>query len=154
MAALEAEVAQLKEAAGGIAAQTALPARVHRAEADIARVASEAAELRTAFFALKSWKAPEVDSVIIAEFPPLFNEFHRKRSKLLWRSSRDYFHAKEFHRRCDGRANTLTLIADIEGNVFGGFTPMDWESRVWNGWAKMTTTATRATTACGVSSSR
>jgi hypothetical protein len=133
MAAVEAEVAQLKEAAGGMAAQAALPARVHRAEVDIARLASEAAELRTAVFALKSWTAPEVDLLIIAEFPPLFEEFRRKRFKLLWRGSRDGFRAKEFHRRCDGRANTLTLIADIERNVFGDFTLVEWESRVWNG---------------------
>jgi hypothetical protein len=77
--------------------------------------------------------APEVDSLIIAEFPPLFNEFRRQRFKLLWRGSRDYFSAKEFHRRCDGRANALTLIADIEGTVFGGSTPVEWESRVWTG---------------------
>jgi hypothetical protein len=26
------------------------------------------------------------------------------------------------HRRCDGLANTLTLIEDTDGNIFGGFT--------------------------------
>jgi hypothetical protein len=97
------------------------------------RVAAQAAELSIAVFALKSWTAPEVDSLIIAEFPPLFNEFHRKRFKLLWRSSRDYFRAKEFHRRCDGRVNTLTLTAEIERNVFGGVAPVEWELRQWNG---------------------
>jgi hypothetical protein len=25
------------------------------------------------------------------------------------------------------------LIADTDGNVFNGFTPVEWESRVWNG---------------------
>jgi hypothetical protein len=47
---------------------------------------------------------------------------------LLWRDSRDDFTAQEFHRRCDGRANILTLIADTDTNLFGGFTPMKWES--------------------------
>jgi hypothetical protein len=121
MTALEAEVAQLKEAVGGLAAQAT---RVDRSDADIARVASEAAELRAAVKALKSWIAPKVDSLIIAEFPLLFEEFGRKCFKLLWRGSRDGFTAKEFHLRCDGRANTLTLIADTDGNVFGGFTPV------------------------------
>jgi hypothetical protein len=51
---------------------------------------------------------------------------------LLWRGSRDGFTAEEFHRRCDGRANTLTVILDTDGNVFGGFTPVEWESRVPN----------------------
>jgi hypothetical protein len=25
------------------------------------------------------------------------------------------------------------VILDTEGNIFGGFTPVEWESRVWNG---------------------
>jgi hypothetical protein len=40
---------------------------------------------------------------------------------------RDGFKAEEFHRRCDGRANTLTAILDTEGNFFGGFAPVKWE---------------------------
>jgi hypothetical protein len=72
--------------------------------------------------------APEIDSLIVSECPPLFEEFRAKRFNLLWRGSRDGFRAKEFHRRCDGRANTLTLIADTSRNVFGGFTPVEWES--------------------------
>jgi hypothetical protein len=60
--------------------------------------------------------------------PVLFAEFCGKRFTLLWRGSRDGFRAKTFHRRCDGHANTLTLIEDTEGNIFGGFTPAAWES--------------------------
>jgi hypothetical protein len=54
----------------------------------------------------------------------------------LWCGSRDGYTAEEFHRRCDGHANTLTLIEDTDGNVFGGFTPVEWESRVWTGTSK------------------
>jgi hypothetical protein len=72
--------------------------------------------------------APEIDSLIVADFPLLFDEFRAKRFNLLWRGSRDGFTTQEFHLRCDGRANTLTLIADTDGNVFGGFTPVKWES--------------------------
>jgi hypothetical protein len=70
-----------------------------------------------------------LDSMIVSQFPPLLDEFRKKCSNLLWRGSRDGFTAEEFHRRCDGRANTLTLIEDTDGNVFGGFTPVKWESR-------------------------
>jgi hypothetical protein len=73
-----------------------------------------------------------LDSLIVSDCPLIEQEFPGKDAKLLWRGSRDGFRAKEFHRRCDGRANTLTLIADTDGNVFGGFTPVKWESRVWN----------------------
>jgi hypothetical protein len=68
------------------------------------------------------------DSRIISDFPEIFAEFQRKRFSVLWRGSRDGFEAKEFHRRCDGRRNTLTLVLDTKGNIFGGFTPVEWES--------------------------
>jgi hypothetical protein len=74
-----------------------------------------------------------LDSVIISGFPAIFAEFRRKRFTILWRGSRDGFGASDFHGRCDGHANTLTVILDTDGNIFGGFTPVAWESRVWNG---------------------
>jgi hypothetical protein len=74
-----------------------------------------------------------LESVIVSQFPGLFKEFRRKRFDLLWRGSRDGFGARQFHERCDGHANTLTLLLDTEGNVFGGFTPVKWESPEWNG---------------------
>jgi hypothetical protein len=75
-------------------------------------------------FPTRGW----LDSLIVSDFPPLFEEFRAKRFNLLWRGSRDRFTAQEFHRRCDGRATTLTLISDTKGNIFGGFTPVKWES--------------------------
>jgi hypothetical protein len=51
-----------------------------------------------------------------------------RRGSLLWRGSRDGFSAAEFHRRCDGRERTLTLIRDLNGNIFGGFAAPSWES--------------------------
>jgi hypothetical protein len=77
--------------------------------------------------------APPLDSLIVSDFPPLLDEFRAKRFVLLWRGSRDGFGTRDFHGRCDGRANTLTLVLDTKGNVFGGFTPLQWEARVWNG---------------------
>jgi hypothetical protein len=70
--------------------------------------------------------------MIMSECPPLLEEFRAKRFNLLWRASCDGFTAREFHCHCDSRANTLTLIVDTNGNVFAGFTPVEWESRVWN----------------------
>jgi hypothetical protein len=68
-----------------------------------------------------------IPSRIISEFPLIFREFRGKSFWLLWRGNRDGFTAKEFHRRCDGHANTLIVILDTEGNIFGGFTPTVWE---------------------------
>jgi hypothetical protein len=65
-------------------------------------------------------------SLIVPQFPPLFAEFHGKGFNLLWRGNRDGFLAKDFHGRCDGHENTLTLIEDTDGNIFGA-------SRRWSG---------------------
>jgi hypothetical protein len=78
-------------------------------------------ELRAEIWALK---APRhgFSSLIVPEFLAPLAEFRGKRFTLLWRGSRDGFRARDFHRRCDGRANTLMFIEDTEGTIFGGFT--------------------------------
>jgi uncharacterized coiled-coil protein SlyX len=68
------------------------------------------------------------DSKIISDFPEIFAQFRGKRFTLLWRGSRDGFGARDFHSRCDGHRNTLTLILDVGGSIFGGFTPVAWDS--------------------------
>jgi hypothetical protein len=72
---------------------------------------------------------PSLDSLIPSDFPKIFADFQGKQFSLLWQGSRDGFGASEFHSRCDGRANTLTAILDTDGNIFGGFTPLEWESK-------------------------
>jgi hypothetical protein len=69
-------------------------------------------------------------SRIIGHLPALLAEFREKSFSLLWRGSRDGFRANDFHGRCDGHPNTLTLVKDTDGNIFGGFTPIAWESYV------------------------
>jgi hypothetical protein len=69
------------------------------------------------------------NSAIVADFPKLFEDFNQHEFTLLWRGSCDGFSAHDFHSRCDGHPNTLTVILDTNGNIFGGFTPVEWESR-------------------------
>jgi hypothetical protein len=71
-----------------------------------------------------------LNSQIISDVPEIFGVFRGKLS-LLWRGTHFGFKAKDFHRRCDGHANTLTVIVDTDGNIFGGFTPTEWESDKW-----------------------
>lgn len=40
----------------------------------------------------------------------------------MYRASRDGFSADDFHTKCDGFLNTLTVIKTTNGNVLGGFT--------------------------------
>jgi hypothetical protein len=74
-------------------------------------------------------RLPGWNSAIVPDFPKLFEDFKEKQFTLLWRGSRDGFAAHDFHSRCDGHAKTLTVILDTKGNIFGGFTPVEWDSR-------------------------
>jgi len=57
-------------------------------------------------------------------------EFDREsKFTLLYRASQDGFEASHFHSKCDGKANTLTLLRASETSfIFGGFTTATWES--------------------------
>jgi hypothetical protein len=68
------------------------------------------------------------NSLIVSDFPEIFAQLRGKRFSVLWRGTRDGFRARTFHRLCDGHANTLTVILDTDGNVFGSFTPVKWDS--------------------------
>jgi hypothetical protein len=70
-----------------------------------------------------------LDSLIVREFPAnILCELQTKRFVLLWRGTRDGFHASTFHGRCDGHSNTLTIIEGVGGYIFGGFTPISWDT--------------------------
>ena len=48
---------------------------------------------------------------------------------LLYRASKDGFRGIDFHSKCDGHANTLTIIKAYESSyIFGGYTSAAWES--------------------------
>ena len=49
------------------------------------------------------------------------------RFKFLYRASEHGFHANEFHSKCDGHTDTLTILK-ANGFIFGGFTSVTWES--------------------------
>jgi hypothetical protein len=70
------------------------------------------------------------DSVIVSELPEILAEFRGEQFSLLWRGGRDGFDSRDFHDRCDGHSNTLTVILDTNGNIFGGFTPVEWDSQM------------------------
>jgi hypothetical protein len=48
---------------------------------------------------------------------------------LLYRGTRDGFGSDDFHTKCNGRANTLTILkAKQSSYIFGGFTTVMWDS--------------------------
>jgi hypothetical protein len=47
---------------------------------------------------------------------------------LLYRGTRDGFGASDFHSKCDGHSNTLTILkAHGTSFIFGGFTSVNWD---------------------------
>jgi hypothetical protein len=65
--------------------------------------------------------------VISVEFPSILDGL--KFPRLLYRGTRDGFSSASFHRHCDRQGGTLTLIRSVGGSVFGGFTPVVWDSK-------------------------
>ena len=63
-----------------------------------------------------------LDLINLCEFNP------NQQFKLLYKTSRDGFSAEDFHSKCDGKANTLTLFKASESSfIFGGFTSATWD---------------------------
>ena len=57
----------------------------------------------------------------------LFNK-KIKSYELIFKASKDGFKAKDFHKKCDYKSNTVTFILTKEGKFFGGFTDYWWDS--------------------------
>ena len=50
-----------------------------------------------------------------------------KKFTLLFRASKHGFRSQDFHKRCDNKSNTVTLIKTTNGRRFGGFTDAQWD---------------------------
>ena len=48
--------------------------------------------------------------------------------KLIYQATRNGFLTSDFHAKCDGILNTLTVVKTSESYVFGGFTSRDWST--------------------------
>ncbi len=46
--------------------------------------------------------------------------------KLIYRATVDGFSAANFHSKCDGKSNTLTIIKSMNSCIFGGYTEAFW----------------------------
>ncbi|KAK8811526.1 hypothetical protein WA158_003260 [Blastocystis sp. Blastoise] len=79
-----------------------------------------------------------VDSIILngnSEYINILNEWlgKEKQWKLLFRASEHKYKASEFHKYCDNKCPTVTIIKHIghdnKINIFGGYTTQYWESQ-------------------------
>ena len=62
------------------------------------------------------------------------NEFTKKIHKiqLIFKASDHNFETDEFHKCCDNKSPTITIVQSKYGNIFGGFTKIPWTST--GGW--------------------
>jgi hypothetical protein len=69
-----------------------------------------------------------LESNIQQTIPPILKEFETKSWRLLYWGARDVFAGANFHSKCDEQSHTVTIILMIAGYIFGGFTPIAWDS--------------------------
>ena len=50
-------------------------------------------------------------------------------TELLYKGTRDGDSAEKFHEKCDNKAPTIVLCKDKTGQIFGGFTKAEWDSK-------------------------
>jgi len=50
----------------------------------------------------------------------------KKPWKLLYKATKDGFGAAQFHKLCDGKGETVSVIKSTNGYIFGGYTPRSW----------------------------
>jgi hypothetical protein len=56
------------------------------------------------------------------------DQFPRARFQRIYDAATDGWKAKDFHRCCDKKGWTLTIVETTEDFIFGGFTTAEWES--------------------------
>jgi hypothetical protein len=71
---------------------------------------------------------PALKSTILTSFPSILTEFRWREWRLLYRGTVDGFSASSFHVKCNNCSHTITLISTTTGFIFGGFTPIPWDS--------------------------
>jgi hypothetical protein len=80
-------------------------------------------ELENGFYSSKIMNEHEVTKLV--EFVETFQ------SKLIYRATRDGFQAEKFHLKCDDINNTVTIVMNDLGYVFGGYASVNWNSRFY-----------------------
>lgn len=73
----------------------------------------------------------EESSILTLQQMKVLNRFFGSENeswKLIYRASRDGWKAQDFHKKCDYKANTMTVIRSTNHCIFGGFTPIRWNS--------------------------
>ena len=84
---------------------------------------------------IQKFKTSDLDSVILNEnerkdkfLKKLYEWCKYKEMKLTFRGNRDGMTGNDFHKKCDNKGETITLIKNEKGNIFGGYASIPWTS--------------------------
>ena len=72
------------------------------------------------------------DNIKIREIKNWINPLKKIKFELLFRKSRDGSQSSDFHRLCDNKGPTLTLVQTEKNYKFGGYTQYSWKSQRGN----------------------
>ncbi|CAF1605479.1 unnamed protein product [Rotaria magnacalcarata] len=64
-------------------------------------------------------------TLLQSQHKKILNQFYHEisqRWKLIYKGSRDGFHADAFHSRCNNKGATITIIQSNQNYIFGGYT--------------------------------
>jgi hypothetical protein len=83
--------------------------------------------------------------VILSDFPDIFGEFRGKQSLFWGAAAATVLVRVTFTAAATTAGDTLIVILDTDLNIFGGFTPVEWDSplRLGAGMASIDPKATR-----------
>ena len=54
--------------------------------------------------------------------------FPKAKFRRIYNAKKDGWHENDFHRCCDNKGWTITIVQTTKDFIFGGFTTLDWET--------------------------
>jgi hypothetical protein len=82
---------------------------------------------------VRSAVVPRFESAIVSEFPPVLSVIEGKKTRLLYRGTRDGFTRASCTPRVAGHSNLLILVQTKRGWIFGGYAHCEWPDKGWSG---------------------
>jgi hypothetical protein len=74
---------------------------------------------------IPSLEEERINYIIIKEISTILNCKLNGGWRMIYKGTEDGFGSKDFHRRCDGWSNTITIIS-ANDHIFGGFLSIPW----------------------------
>eukprot|EP01132_Coremiostelium_polycephalum_P008075 gene8075-9935_t len=87
------------------------------------------------FYCLNEYLESTIEAKKEREYQELFTKINEwgsfpsnRKWKSIYQASKDGFSASTFHQKCNNKGPTITIIWSKTGNIFGGYTSLNWNS--------------------------